>query len=75
MSVKEKEKNHRFFFLLGVVFDLMIYIIQVMSHGYVVEFDTPYNLLQRRNGVLSRMVDRTGEDASAVLRAMVRPPT
>ena len=46
-----------------------------MSHGSVVEFDTPYELLRRRNGMLSRMVDKTGDEASAALRAMVKSPT
>ena len=46
-----------------------------MSHGSVVEFDTPYELLRRRNGMLSRMVDKTGEEESAALRAMVNSPT
>ena len=45
-----------------------------MDNGDVAEFDTPYELLRRRKGWLSKMVDKTGEESSRALRAMVKPP-
>lgn len=42
--------------------------ILVLASGKVVEFDTPRNLLQKNDGLFSKMVDETGSNNSQVLR-------
>ena len=34
--------------------------MQVLSSGKVIEFDTPFNLLQKHNSVFHSMVQKTG---------------
>ena len=46
-----------------------------MNRGQVVEFDKPYNLLQKSSSVLYRMVEKTGPEASRELHGMVKKPT
>lgn len=45
-----------------------------MSLGKVVEFDTPYKLLQRATSHFYKMVDKTGPEASKQLHNMVKRP-
>ena len=40
----------------------------VLSHGNILEFDTPYNLLKDVNSAFSKMVDETGKANAAHLR-------
>ncbi|KAJ2656039.1 hypothetical protein IWW48_005235 [Coemansia sp. RSA 1200] len=35
--------------------------VLVLDHGKVVEFDTPYNLLQNENGIFRHMCEKSGE--------------
>jgi len=46
--------------------------LQVLSSGRVIEYDTPYNLLQTHNSVFSSMVERTGPLESVRLRKIVK---
>jgi ATP-binding cassette subfamily C (CFTR/MRP) protein 4 len=41
-----------------------------MSKGQVKEFDSPYNLLQNENSLLTKMVEKTGPSASKKLHQM-----
>ena len=45
--------------------------VLVMDAGVVAEFDTPHALLER-GGLFSSMVDSTGRESSAFLRAAAR---
>ncbi|XP_065914062.1 ATP-binding cassette sub-family C member 4-like isoform X2 [Dysidea avara] len=45
--------------------------ILVLSSGKVIEYDTPYNLLQTHNSVFSSMVERTGPLESVRLKKIV----
>jgi len=47
-------------------------LIIAMDDGKVAEFDSPSKLLQDKNGVLSHLVDATGEESANALRAMVK---
>ena len=47
---------------------------QVMNHGQVEEFDTPYNLLKIKSSLFYKMVDKTGPEASKELCNMVKTP-
>lgn len=46
--------------------------VQVMSRGKVVEFDTPYKLLQNTGSQLYRMVEKTGPEAARELHEMAK---
>ncbi|XP_065913909.1 ATP-binding cassette sub-family C member 4-like isoform X2 [Dysidea avara] len=46
--------------------------ILVLSSGKVIEYDTPYNLLQTHNSVFSSMVERTGPIESVRLKKIVK---
>ena len=46
------------------------YIFQVLENGDIVEFDTPYCLLQREGSLLTKMVQETGKIESAKLIKM-----
>ena len=41
-----------------------------MSNGQVKEFDSPYNLLQKRRSHFKKMVEQTGPIASRMLHQM-----
>ena len=41
-----------------------------MSKGQVVEFDSPYNLLQNPGSLFTKMVEKTGSSASTKLHQM-----
>ena len=45
----------------------MVTLLQVLSSGKVIEFDTPFNLLQKHNSVFHSMVKKTGVMESAKL--------
>ena len=47
-------------------------VILEMDQGKAVEFGPPTELLSNENGYFSNLVDSTGEESSAHLRAMVR---
>jgi len=47
-------------------------LLQVLSSGKVIEYDTPYNLLQTHNSVFSLMVERTGPLESVRLTSIVK---
>ena len=42
--------------------------LQVLSSGKVIEFDTPFNLLQKQQSVFYSMVKRTGPVESEKLK-------
>ncbi|GAM21228.1 hypothetical protein SAMD00019534_044030 [Acytostelium subglobosum LB1] len=46
--------------------------IMVLDAGRISEFDTPHNLLQNTDGLLSWLVDETGPQNSQVLRKMAK---
>jgi len=50
---------------------VMLHYLQVLSSGKVIEYDTPYNLLQTHNSVFSLMVERTGPLESVRLKNIV----
>jgi hypothetical protein len=41
-----------------------------MNSGEIVEFDHPYNLLQKKGGFLYQMVKETGQDTSYMLHSV-----
>lgn len=43
---------------------------QVLSSGKAIEFDSPFNLLQKHQSVFRSMVERTGPLESARLKQM-----
>lgn len=45
--------------------------MQVLDAGYVKEFDSPHQLLQRENGLFCAMVDAMGQNESANIRQLV----
>ncbi|GAM21257.1 hypothetical protein SAMD00019534_044320 [Acytostelium subglobosum LB1] len=46
--------------------------IMVLDAGRISEFDTPHNLLQKTDGLLSWLVDETGPQNSQVLRRLAK---
>ena len=46
----------------------MVTLLQVLSSGKVIEFDTPFNLLQKHNSVFHNMVKKTGAMESEKLK-------
>ncbi|KAJ1532136.1 hypothetical protein ONE63_000761 [Megalurothrips usitatus] len=44
--------------------------ILVMDAGQVAEFDSPHQLLQNPNGLLTKLVNQTGQSNGVALRAM-----
>ncbi|XP_025422003.1 probable multidrug resistance-associated protein lethal(2)03659 isoform X2 [Sipha flava] len=44
--------------------------VLVMNSGEIVEFDHPYNLLQKKRGFLYQMVKETGQDTSYMLHSV-----
>ena len=42
--------------------------VQVLSSGKVIEFDTPYNLLQKHHSIFHSMVKKTGPTESERLK-------
>ena len=46
----------------------MVTLLQVLSSGKVIEFDTPFNLLQKHNSVFHSMVKKTGATESERLK-------
>ena len=51
---------------------MVLCYLQVLSSGKVIEYDTPYNLLQTHNSVFSSMVERTGPIESVRLKKIVK---
>ncbi len=47
---------------------ILIFFAQVLSSGEVLEFDTPFHLLQDRNSLLSEMVRKTDAETAQKLR-------
>jgi ABC-type multidrug transport system ATPase subunit len=47
-----------------VDFKALIDRILVLDHGKVVEFDTPWNLLQKDDGVFRSLCKQSGEEAT-----------
>jgi ATP-binding cassette subfamily C (CFTR/MRP) protein 1 len=45
--------------------------VLVLEKGKVAEFDTPKELLSRKNSLFSRMVEQTGEANSKLLKSLV----
>ena len=45
--------------------------VLVLDAGKVIEFDSPYNLLQNPNGTFYDMVETTGKDMKEMLKEMV----
>ena len=43
-----------------------------MRNGRIGEFDTPYELLQRRSSLLYKMVEKTGPEAARELHEMAK---
>ena len=50
----------------------VIILLQVLSSGKVIEFDTPFNLLQSAQSVFRSMVDKTGPLESAKLKKIAQ---
>ena len=46
----------------------MVTLLQVLSSGKVIEFDTPFNLLQKHNSLFHSMVKKTGVAESEKLK-------
>ena len=44
----------------------------VLDKGKVKEFDSPHELLKKRVGVFSKMVDATGKESSKALREVAK---
>lgn len=49
--------------------------VLVMQNGHAAEFGTPYDLLQRPDGLFVELVDATGAKSASALRAMARQKT
>jgi hypothetical protein len=43
-------------------------LLQVLDKGEIVEFDTPANLMEQKNGYLKSMVEATGPATATYLR-------
>ena len=44
--------------------------ILLLNEGEVMEFDAPYKLLEKEDGYFTHLVDQTGEESSAQLKAI-----
>ena len=50
----------------------IVYHLQVLSFGKVIEFDTPFNLVQSPQSVFRSMVDKTGPIESKKLKKIAK---
>lgn len=46
--------------------------VLLMDDGHILEFDHPHILLQRNDGMLTKLVDRTGESTASHLKTLAK---